>query len=97
MFQLRFYTWDFEKQKPEFVIERNVFNNSGEFDSLEQVYDRIENIGSKWIFYPFPVIFKDGELVEFAYNCEQDFGDHNMNLMGKVLTDYLSKWKTPVI
>jgi hypothetical protein len=92
MFQLRFYTWDQELQKPDFVIERNVFNDTGEFDDLEQVYDRIENIGSKWIFYPFPVIFRDDELYEIAYN-ENETSDSVLQLMGTVLKDHLSKWE----
>lgn len=45
MFDLYFYAFNEADGTTEFVKE-------GTFDSLEDAEDRIENIGSRWIFYP---------------------------------------------
>ncbi len=41
----------------------------GRFDTLDDAYDRMDNIGSRWIFYPNAMIFDlwDQEPVEIFY------------------------------
>jgi hypothetical protein len=55
MFELQFFCQDG-------CLEDHV--HEGFFDCVEDVYDRINNIGSRWIFYPNARIIKDGEIVE---------------------------------
>ena len=55
MFELRFFVVD--ETGEESVRE-------GFFDTLEQLYDRLANIGSRWIFYPHARILQEGEVIE---------------------------------
>jgi hypothetical protein len=55
MFELQFFCQDG-------CIEDHV--REGYFDTIEEVYDRINNIGSRWIFYPNARIIKEGEIIE---------------------------------
>jgi hypothetical protein len=55
MFELQFFCRDG-------CLEEHV--TEGYFDKIEEVYDRIDNIGSRWIFYPNARIIKDGEIIE---------------------------------
>ena len=55
MFELQFFYQDG-------CLEEHV--HEGFFDTIEEVYNRIDNIGSRWIFYPNARIRKNGEIIE---------------------------------
>jgi hypothetical protein len=57
-YTLWFFTDENPEDTPEYVRE-------GEFDSVEDAEERIENIGSRWFFYPHALI-SDSEGSEVA-------------------------------
>ncbi len=56
------YELSFFSDDGESVIE-------GQFDTLDEALDRMDNIGSRWIFYPNAMIFdrEEQEPVEIFY------------------------------
>ena len=55
-FELRFFVID-DDGKEESVRE-------GFFDTIEEVYHRIDNIGSRWFFYPCARICQGNNVIE---------------------------------
>ena len=43
--------------------------HEGDFDSLDLAIDRMDNIGSRWIFYPNAYILKNNELIGIYFQC----------------------------
>jgi len=62
-FQLRFFCIE-EDDSINYVSE-------GFFETLEQALDRLENIGSRWIFYPYADIVHQGKVIETFISPEQ--------------------------
>jgi|688.fasta_scaffold1877407_2 hypothetical protein len=62
-FQLRFFCIE-EDGSTDYVSE-------GFFETLEQALDRLENIGSRWIFYPNADIVHQGKVIETFVSQEQ--------------------------
>ena len=42
------------------------FITEGEFDTVENCWDRINDWGSRWIFYPFTGVLKNKRVVSFC-------------------------------
>ncbi len=38
-----------------FAPDGDFVTEPGEFDSIEEFWDRVNDLGSRWIFYPLPV------------------------------------------
>lgn len=60
-FQLQFFNFELN-ENDEFVNEENV--TEGWFYTLNECYDRIHNIGSRWIFYPHVRILRRERIIE---------------------------------
>jgi hypothetical protein len=57
-YELRFYAPDGEWVK------------DSESDEISELWKKMDDIGSKWIFYPIPVIVCDGEIVAGKHYME---------------------------
>jgi hypothetical protein len=62
-FQLRFFCID-EDGSRDYVSE-------GFFETLEQALDRLDNIGSRWVFYPNADIVHQGRVIKIFISSEQ--------------------------
>jgi len=58
-YTLHFFTDEHPGDEPEFVKE-------GEFSTLEEARERIDNIGSRWFFYPHALITETATGEEVA-------------------------------
>ena len=78
MFSLYFFSHDDEMNIGD--VYKAIVNNEmdldkidavceGDFDNLDSAIDRLNNIGSRWIFYPNAYILKDNELIGIYFEC----------------------------
>lgn len=58
-----------EPNKPNFVTEHNAFATDGMFSSVEEAWNRNEDMGSRWVFYPFRVIVDQEGIIAALDDC----------------------------
>jgi hypothetical protein len=85
VFELRFYTLDYEQSGP--VLDYAV---NGQYETLREAKAAIESSGSKWYFYPFPVIFYNGKLHSLCFN-EDQIDDYTMSVDAHNVKNLLNK------
>lgn len=75
MFSLFFFNdsdpeiaYDIQDKKAKYNEE---YVKEGEFDTLEDAENRLNNIGSRWIFYPNACIMEDGKV--YSIHMEDGF------------------------
>jgi len=54
---------------PNFVTEHNCFATDGMFSSVEAAWERNEDMGSRWVFYPFRLIVDQEGVIAALDDC----------------------------
>lgn len=83
------------ESKPNFVTEYNVSSNDGMFGSIEEAWERNDEMGSRWAFYPFRVILdQEGTIASLEDGMNQRFVGCNCIMVSetiRMLIDDLSE------
>lgn len=79
---------------PNFVTEHNVFATDGMFSSIEEAWERNEDMGSRWVFYPFRLIVDDtGTIAALDESMSQELVGYQFDGISKtvqVLIEHLA-------
>ena len=52
-----------------FATEHNAFASDGMFSSIEEAWERNEDMGSRWVFYPFRLIVDQNGIIAALDDC----------------------------
>jgi len=64
-----------------------------EFDTVEEVWDFCNNMGSRWFFYPYPVVFdsKTKIVVSTTEEFSKDWNNLDLHTFAKLVQ---TLWRT---
>ena len=69
-----------------FVIEHNCFATDGMFSSIKEAWERNEDMGSRWVFYPFRVILdQEGTIASLDESMSQELVGYQFENIKKTI------------
>jgi hypothetical protein len=73
----------------EMVVERNIFSEDKTFSTIEEAWERNDDMGSRWVFYPFRFVVNADEKT--IASVPEDFSHSYVGSSIQEVMDYFAQ------